>query len=95
MRLRHASALALAGWYLMVPPIKPHGEPDIHARFSKWAMDGSFDRATSCEARYHDFLDQAFTNRPTDHIDPQAERLFWQSQAAQCIATDDPRLKGE
>jgi hypothetical protein len=93
MNLRHAAALALTGWYLMTPPLKPDGKPDIQAHLSKWQMDGSFDRATSCEARYHDFLDQAFRSRPADHIDPQAERLFWQSQAAQCIATDDPRLK--
>ncbi len=48
MKLRHVAALALVGWYLMMPPIPDHGEPD--PPISQWEIRYSFDSAASCQA---------------------------------------------
>jgi hypothetical protein len=51
MKLRHAAALALTGWYLMVPPYDlEKGLVDDAAPLSKWTIDGSFDSAEQCKA---------------------------------------------
>jgi hypothetical protein len=53
MKLRHAAALALVGWYLLEPPfIKlPNGKYDaqIDAPLGKWFHFASFDEASDCE----------------------------------------------
>ena len=54
MTLRHAAALALVGWYLMVPPATaPNGTKGAKlmtdAPLSRWFMHGSFDSAKQCE----------------------------------------------
>jgi hypothetical protein len=48
MKLSHAAALALVGWYLMVPPITD-GEKAIPP-ISQWGLDYSFDSAAACQA---------------------------------------------
>ena len=46
-----AAALALAGWYLMVPPIKL--EPNPHVSFdaplSQWFVEGNYNSTGACE----------------------------------------------
>ena len=37
MKLRHATALALIGWYLMAPKVIYYGKMSVPAGFSKWA----------------------------------------------------------
>ena len=50
MNLRHAAALALVGWYLMVPPLK-NGEiiPDEKAPLSEWKTVMSGNSSLFCE----------------------------------------------
>ncbi len=55
MTLRHAAALVLVGWYLMVPPwvfknaaVSMWGL-DTDAPLSKWTFEGSSDSAKQCE----------------------------------------------
>ena len=64
MNPRHAAALALVGWYLMVPPFKPNSMPqpsftlpslearvlNIDAPLSKWEIYVASDSADECEA---------------------------------------------
>jgi hypothetical protein len=88
MKLRHAPALALAGWYLMMPPAAPGGQPDLNAPFSRWQIAESFDSALDC------------TNiilETNSLLDPSTGQRFREpfSHAAKCISTDDPRLKGK
>ena len=50
--LSRAVALALVGWYLMVPPqlfIYKHWTIDHDALLPKWEIYGSFDSAQECE----------------------------------------------
>ena len=48
--LRHAAALALVGWYLMVPPPRDHktGLPDFQAALTDWSVEQSFNTADEC-----------------------------------------------
>ena len=107
MNLRHAAALALVGWYLMIPPVEFKGTATIpksvfvasNAPFSEWEMSGSFDTAKECEAARpaigtpsdfrHQSADDAAAKIRMSAIVAFAKRY------AQCIATDDPRLKGK
>jgi hypothetical protein len=89
---RHAAALALVGWYLLAPPLGPNKEARSAAPLKEWANFGSYDTAKEC----------------TDDRANQVQ--FWMSDAAKnsqykrgtlaelahsvCIASDDPRLKG-
>ena len=49
MNLRHAAALALVGWYLMLPPLTKRGPdsydlpPDTSAPISKWTYSSVLD----------------------------------------------------
>jgi hypothetical protein len=47
MKPRHAAALALVGWYLLLPPINLDSKAvlDIDAPFSKWEIYKAFDSA--------------------------------------------------
>ena len=78
MKLRHtAVALALLGWYLMMPPQTRFWwiggqRSDTAAPLNRWTNQQSFDRAEKCE---------------TARLATQVQA------GAVCVATDDPRLK--
>ena len=106
MKPRHATALALVGWYLMVPPGKSSGLPP-DAPLSQWRHMVSFDSATQCERLLHrlraDFSAATKaeikawhgSNRDDVHSERALHALAAEATAkdSQCIATDDPRLK--
>jgi hypothetical protein len=48
MKLRHAAALALVGWYLMMPPSDGHSI-DRNAPLDKWEVYSGYDTAKECE----------------------------------------------
>jgi hypothetical protein len=91
MNRRHAAALTLVGWYLMAPPIssvksKRNPSSGLYDAYSTrplgaWEIDGSYDTARECRAA----LDKA--NQQAKQGCPDCSAL------AECIATDDPRLK--
>jgi len=95
MNLRHAAALALAGWYLMAPC----DDCLVKAPISQWTVKRSFDTAAQCEAANAFWRAQehaAFNNPPKSSTDSD----WWDSWMAllpysfgTCVATDDPRLK--
>ncbi len=86
MTSRHAAALALVGWYLMVP-LPPEKTPspswgdyfaDLFRRtnsFSDWKIVESFDSATDCEkVRVRDFTsDEARKARAVLAPEPKSE----------------------
>ena len=105
MKLRHAAALALVGWSLVMPPL----EACIGAMIGQSCaeipleMDSSpclrFTREvreiqTSISEKGQGYLSQASRNTPGNRVTRnQAYYMTW--LASQCIATDDPRLKGK
>ena len=104
MRFRHAAALALVGWYLMVPPDStvPHSV-DSAAPISRWTIVTNFEGADTCK--------QVLTELQNKNGDPAKLdatgrlRRFQKRQPADpelararvdhaaCIAIDDPRLE--
>lgn len=85
MNSRHAAALTLVGWYLMVAPTKQIGpfmtveNPPI----SKWNRQDHFDSKEQCETVRAEYL--AYPPLPL--------REFKDQLVAECVSTDDPRLK--
>jgi hypothetical protein len=86
MKPSHAAALALAGWYLMLPPMQG-GHPNERAPLSQWTIIGSFNTAKECNK-----LLEADAESRT-HFTVTDEPLL-RASAAECIAADDPRFKG-
>ena len=92
MNLRHAAALALVGWYLMLPPMQ--GEtPNSDAPLSQWTLTDSFDSAQQCSKGKSAYWKTLMKISPRL---PKTESIIVnrQASAAMCIATDDPRLMG-
>jgi hypothetical protein len=69
MKPRHAAALALVGWYLMVPPLDRKGDIDQDAAISKWRVVASADTIAGCKRAKADLEAELKRYRPT-----QAER---------------------
>ena len=80
MKLRHPAALALVGWYLMIPS-KTHLDVPISERIQYAA----YDSAKEC---------QDALNRLMERVEAGDKRMtIDQLAASACIASDDPRLK--
>ena len=90
MNPRHAATLALVGWYLIVPPLTSR-EPravDIKAPFSTWEAQSLFETQQGCLEAKSDIVDRVARKALAT-----ASANTCQDCYAQCIATDDPRLK--
>ncbi len=86
MKLRHAAALALVGWYLMLPTT------DQVAPLRRWQIANTFELKSDCEASRKEFFDNG-VKRMKNARDNE-EMVFGALMAkATCIPTDDPRLK--
>jgi hypothetical protein len=90
MKPCHAAALALVGWYLMVPPTKDANQIDPSVPLPKWVALRAFDTVDAC-------------NEAQDQLRYRVSRLNLQvpvasaasaaAEFSQCIASDDRRLK--
>ena len=105
MNLRHAAALALMVWYLIVPPtVGPYLRLDKSAPDSRWHIIQSFDTATACEgylqemkagtgASYHEYSVAAkFETEGLKMMHDMGIPTFALT-AARCIFSDDPAVK--
>jgi hypothetical protein len=100
MRARHAAALALVGWYLMVPPDHPKLDDSIEwvsrAPLRDWQIVQRFDAASACENRKHEIISDAIH---AIHDDAKARRTeavlsaYAISNNATCVSRDDPRIR--
>jgi hypothetical protein len=91
---RHVAALALVGWYLMVPPPLLHGNPpvDLEAPLSKWRLFSMHDSAAECEKGLVAFYKLAKAELIANPADEGDRVQFYQLESSQCVASDDPRL---
>jgi hypothetical protein len=89
MKFRHAATLALVVWYLMIPI-------DKGGRFLKsvtdWSKQGPFDSDEDCETKLHD-LTKLFSDVIQGYDGNGAIPMYKAMLSAQCITSDDPRLK--
>jgi hypothetical protein len=105
MNGRHAAALALLGWYLMLPPIQGSRESgyrvDDGAPFSQWQLESGLEMAAECNAGLSRFLDWHKREAPPKGADVPHTGTFtsmdvavwFRVPLARCIETDDPGLK--
>jgi hypothetical protein len=91
MNLRHTAALALMGWYLMVPDQLHFFHPgsDREPPLFQWRLLGGFDSAAKCQAQIKKMLDVFNDPHHGGYGEPWTR---WDH--AQCVASDDPRLRG-
>ncbi len=91
MNCRHVAALALVGWYLLLPTNSPK------APLSQWKQAQSFDTAADCEA-YTNVTMTKIQNGFYDSTipDPGDLAIFKNLMVnSLCVSTDDPRLKSQ
>jgi hypothetical protein len=102
---RHAAALALVGWYLMLPPFKPDKTPDPTKPLAQWDIFKGFDSAADCETfrESPNFKTEScwFASDPKtgDFVPWNGKDINFGPRLricdGRCVSTDDPRLKGK
>ena len=85
-----AAALALVGWYLLLPPITSAGRVDTRARLAQWRVDAKFDSSAPCE-HIRDAL-RHVTVLARRAEDPPMEVEVTADHQAVCVSSDDQRL---
>jgi hypothetical protein len=104
MNARHSAALALVGWYLMLPP-----NGLIQADLSVWTITSHFKTETSCDVQmkklnaegkaaaiYYSEQIQRLTpvqQLMQDNVAFAKERAAISQRFARCVSAEDPRLK--
>ena len=105
MKLRHTAALALMGWYLLVPPAscKPGWLSEwkplpCTAPLSEWIVTLLFSSSEKCAAEreadiaYGRQEATSFRGSSNKQLVDSTEGLYWRALTERCISTDDPRL---
>jgi len=86
MKPRHAAALALLGWYLMMAPTFRNPQTysftvDLNAPLSAWDIVNSYYSPADCRFAERDLVETAA-------LYPNVTAFY-----SLCIASDDPRLR--
>jgi len=98
VKTSHAAALALVGWYLMTPPlVNAPSKIDMEAPLASWKIYQTLDTAEECDkallsarAKY-----EHTASAPLGSIKKGTRAFALQMTFAQCISSDDPRLKAK
>ena len=91
-RVRHAAALALVGWYLMMPTPAPETFMTVTPPVGRWDHLGTYDNEKECDHA----LDEMSRKSEREGFEMKGfspEALRHSGALAKCISTDDPRLK--
>jgi hypothetical protein len=85
MKPRHAAALALVGWYLMVPPPVLHSSlpVDLGAPLSEWRLFSLHDSVADCEQGLVAFYKLAKTELVVNPADQRDRIQFYQLKNSQ------------
>jgi hypothetical protein len=109
MKIRHAAALALVGWYLMTPPACKLFDcnkrfVNSRATIRRWEIGGTFGSSADCEiareklrqkARHDEEVELEAAAREDANPDDQAVAAFEAARLGKCVSKDDPRFKGK
>jgi len=93
VNFRHAAALALVGWYLMVPPHLTDTTFDSKAPLSEWSVYAAFDTAVACDGAQASEEQGRKSKVAANPNNAAFKSLVKSLLSSQCIATEDPRLK--
>jgi hypothetical protein len=88
MKFRHAAALTLVGWYLMIPPIFQNQEPDKDAPLAQWKTIDTYQTGAGCRDEL-----AKLTALVAGNINYSA--IQRRTLDAECVSADDPRLKAQ
>jgi hypothetical protein len=88
MKPRHAVALVLVGWYLMVPPMDNQARNYATVPIKYWHLIRAFDSAKECEEFVEQFAAKARFRGEWYGV------LKERTLSSRCVSTDDPRLEG-
>ena len=87
MKLHHAAALALLGWYIILPPTGPeHRRGNVNAPLKEWVR-----RPTTY--LNHDECQHVLDKYRLQRKMANKQIQYQYYQQAQCVSADDPRLK--
>ncbi len=86
MKLPHAAALALVGWYVMMPPAS---SPDPNSPLSEWKIVKEYDSELECKEQVEIF--HQYAKQPPSNYDWARNPRSY----AECLSSDDPRLKSK
>jgi hypothetical protein len=105
VKSRHAAALVLVGWCLMLPPLAdevkppvPHRTVALSAPLSEWCLVQCFDTTQQCESMRQNWYDDgshkldvllSYDGKFTLSLRGVFAELF-----VRCIAAADPSVKG-
>jgi hypothetical protein len=99
MKLRHAGAFALMGWYLMSPPVMriPRRGFVVNpaAGLGYWKIRGSYESSSDCDDAKGAILMLAADNpakMPEDFSDLSPAVMSEVTGSLLCVSTGDPRL---
>ena len=102
MKLRHAAALALVGWYLMAPPIHlENSKTDGQHTMSTFSVDPNAPLREWKQVQAQEFDSEADCRRTISngcHREIEANGPSYLEGplcGAVCVSTDDPRLKSK
>ena len=106
MKFRHAAALALVGWYLMVPPWEScngafSGGPCNPSPLVKWRIVESYDSLSKCEEVKAGWIEKGKMYLAESEVRNRSRTSRMgidavdatRDMSAMCVASDDPRLK--
>ena len=97
MKPCHAVALALVGWYLMIPPLDRDNKPETNIPLSEYWQHQAYDSAKECEASKTAYQ-RLYLDRWKKNLDKMGQ--YWQGMTESllqgfCVESTDPRLKGK
>jgi hypothetical protein len=105
MNSRHAAALAIVIWYLMIPPIGADNKIDAHAPLSQWRRGVGFESQQQCDDSLKDAIQNPMTlaeyqaaakaTRKAKMKPLTMSEMTRRTAESQCVAVDDPRLKAK
>src|ERR1700722_14884301 len=105
MKTRHAAALAIVLWYLIIPPIGADNKVDAHAPLSKWRIGVGFESEKDCDDSLKDAIKNPMT--PAEYLAAaqatskakmkplSMSEMTKRTAESRCVAGDDPRLKAK
>lgn len=99
MGFRHAAALSIAGWFLMIAPLSNQGTVvDQSAPLSEWKKAHHFAAESDCDAERQENINNSqdeaelAPNSDVDQSKGDANVALSAAVASQCIADNDPRI---
>jgi hypothetical protein len=97
MKFRQAVVLVLVGWYLIAPPrhgwtVDDAGDGAIAPPVSTWIRLGTFDSEGLCQAARTELHKKVLRAYAKDKAAGRSQLII--GDGAECVASDNPVLKG-